>query len=99
MDKNLPKNPQFTPKDGGKGQKVSIFLEKLFKSPEFKSLIGMVGEIILFGVFAGMTYFGLTSNIWYMKVLGFGFGLWLCQMKLLPMLVSILNSIRLVEHK
>ena len=99
------------PKINEKPKKISIFSkirlkktqiinkikEKYKRSTDAKSFFSMFGEIVMFGILGGLAYLTfVTSNI-FLIFLGIGCGLWLIIYKIVPLIISILSSLKFIQ--
>lgn len=73
------------------------FKNKLKKSAEFKSFLGMFGEILLYAILGGFTLLVFLPSNLFIKFIGIGCGLWLFQEKLKGSIMEILGSFNLVK--
>lgn len=73
------------------------FKNKLKKSEEFKSFLGIIGEILIYGFLGGFTFLAFVSNNLFLRFFGIGCGLWLFQEKLKGALIDIFNSFNIVK--
>lgn len=75
-----------------------VFKNNLKKSEDFKSFLGMLGEIIMYSILGGLVFLVFTDVHILIKFLGIGSGLWLFQERVLGWIMNILGSFTLVKN-
>lgn len=81
------------------GQIISKIGQKYSKSTDLQSFVGIVLDIIFLGILITLTYLGIVNGNILLKIFGFGSGFWLIKNKIVPMIIEILNSFRIVGIK
>ncbi|MFA7654432.1 MAG: hypothetical protein WCX97_05385 [Candidatus Magasanikbacteria bacterium] len=71
--------------------------KKYKENLEFKASIDMLLDIISLGILVFLSLFSFGSHNIILKIIGFGSLFWLIKEKVVPLIVQILNSFRLVQ--
>jgi nitrate reductase NapE component len=78
--------------------KVAVIKENIKKSQEIKAFLGIIYEIIAFGILGGMSLLVFMDVHILIKFLGIGCFIWLFKEKLYPLICGILASFTLVHN-
>jgi hypothetical protein len=75
----------------------SVKYAKLNQNDEFKSLKGLIFEILLFGLIGSFASTLFKFNINLLNILAIGSFLWLLKEKIVPMITEIFGSLNIVK--
>jgi hypothetical protein len=71
--------------------------KKYTENGEFKSFVDMLLDIVALGLLVFLALFSFGNHNIFLRIIGFGSMFWLVKEKVVPLIVQILNSFRLVQ--